>query len=328
MHTVTTQYVRTLVALLYLCAAPAIAEQPLRIGWVYAMANAPALIAEEKGFFARHGINTELRRFNSGPLVMNALKAGDLDLAYIGMPPVYHAYESATGIRIIAKVNYGQAAMIVNQDSAIRSLADLKGRRIASIRKGSGMDVLLRGLVLKEQAGLDPDTDVQIIHMQARMMEASVEQHVVDAAFTWEPFVSMATLARDARVIYDMNEAVPRYPWYVIVSRDTVMQNRRADVRKVLQAHDQAIDYLNREQDASNRIIARAFHVQEIVSLTGALVTADRIIHTARQHLGWESNFSSEDRKFLQKLMDYSHKLGYLKRKLDAGGLIDASLAQ
>lgn len=326
MHTVTIHFVRTFAALLCLSTSAAIADQPLRIGWVYAMANAPVLIAEEKGFFARHGINAELRRFNSGPLVMNALKAGDLDLAYIGMPPVYHAYEKGNDIKIIAKVNYGQAAMIVNQHSAIRSLADLKGRKIASVRKGSGMDVLLRGMVLRDKAGLDPQADVEIIYMPTKMMEASVEQLVVDAAFTWEPFVSMATLARDARIIFDMNEAVPKYPWYVIVSRASVIKSRNDEVRKVLRAHGQAIDYLNREPESSNRIIARAFHIQEIVSLTGALVSAERIIETARQRLGWESNFTSQDRMFLQKLMNYSHELGLLGRKLDAAELIDPSV--
>ena len=64
-------------------------QEKIRIGWVYAMANAPVLIAEQQNLFAKHGVTAELQVFNSGPLVMRAFEAGDLDMAYIGMPPLY-----------------------------------------------------------------------------------------------------------------------------------------------------------------------------------------------------------------------------------------------
>lgn len=56
--------------------------------------------------------------------------------------------------RILAKVNYGQAAVIVDAKSPINSLEQLKGKKLAGVKKGSGMDVLLRGYVLKK-AGLN-----------------------------------------------------------------------------------------------------------------------------------------------------------------------------
>ena len=82
----------SLSALLRLTAAAAAAfvlqaahaETPtLRIGWVYAMANAPALIAERKGYFAEEGLKVELKQFGDGPVVQQALSAGELDMAYI-----------------------------------------------------------------------------------------------------------------------------------------------------------------------------------------------------------------------------------------------------
>lgn len=310
-----------------LLAWPAAAQlKPIRIGWVYAMANAPVLIAEEKGFFRQHGVDVEVRRFDSGPLVMEALKAGDLDLAYVGMPPVYHAYQKGMDIKIIAKVNYGQAAVIVSRDSAIDSLAGLKGKRIAGIRKGSGMDVLLRGFVLREQAGLEPGVDVEIVHMHARMMEASVSRKIVDAAFTWEPYVSIAEMHHQARIVFDMNQAVPRYPWFVVVGRVAALQQHRSEVQKILQAHEQAIGYLDSNHETSNAIIAREFQVQSILDAGGSGLSAAEVIRRARQRTGWASEFTRSDQRFLQKLMDYSHQLGYLQTKLDAQDFIDDSI--
>lgn len=299
------------------------AAEPLRIGWVYAMANAPALVAQERGFFREQGVNVELRRFNSGPLIIHALQAGDLDMAYIGVPPIYQAVEHGLDVKIVSKVNYGQAALIVNVDSPIKTLQDLRGKKIAGIRHGSGMDILLRGFVLKEKAGLNPDTDVKIVNMPSKMMEASVYRKVVDAAFTWEPYVSMAVLTNHARVLLDMNAAIPHYPWYVLVATSETCNNKREAMQKVLGANQQAIDYLNKEGDAGNLILIREFNLREIVSSTGSTVRASEIVNSARKRLGWESRFSKDDKVFLQKLMDYSYELGYNKKKINTNDLID-----
>ena len=164
-------------------AALAAAKEKIRVGWVFAMANAPVLIAKEKGYFADEGLDVEVFQFNSGPLVHQALAAGELDMAYIGSPPVYHWFSRGLDSRILAKVNYGQAAVISRKDSGINSLADLKGKKMAGVRKGSGMDVLLRGYVLGEAGKLEPDKDVQIVSMPSGNMDPAVEEGVVDAAF-------------------------------------------------------------------------------------------------------------------------------------------------
>ena len=304
------------------------AAEKIRIGWVYAMANAPVVVAQERGFFREQGVEVELRRFNSGPLIIHALEVGDLDMAYIGVPPVYAAIAHGLDVKIVSKVNYGQAALIVNQDSSIKTLQELRGKKIASVRRGSGMDILLRGFVLKQKAGLNPDTDVSIVNMPAKMMDASVHRKVVDAAFTWEPYVSMAELTGHARVLLDMNEVAPHYPWYVLIASAKTCNNQRASLQKVLRANQQAIDYLNKQQDASNSMLIREFNLREMISSTGSKVSAVAIINRARKRLGWESRFSKDDKVFLQSLMNYSYDLGYSKRKPDINTLFDPIVDQ
>ena len=68
------------------------AADKIRIGWVYAMANAPVVIADQKDYFKDEGVEVEVTSFTSGPIVHQALAAGELDMAYIGSPPVYHWY--------------------------------------------------------------------------------------------------------------------------------------------------------------------------------------------------------------------------------------------
>ena len=304
------------------------ARDMIRIGWVNAMANTPLLIADQKGYFREVGLDARIQRFDSGPLVRRALQAGDLDLAYIGMPPVYHANADGANIKVIAKVNYGQAALITRIDSPLQQLSDLKGKRIAGVRRDSGMDVLLRAFILTDQAGLDPDRDVKIIHMHTDMMDASVDRGVVDAAFTWEPFVSQAVLTQHARILLDVNQVFPHYPWYVIVAPEHSRKQKRVLLLKALKAHMRAVDFLNSDEDAGSDIIIKTFGLDRVISSLGHAFPAHEVVREARQRLGWQYDFASGDRKFLQRLMDYSYELGIINKKLNVNEIIDRSFLE
>lgn len=306
---------------------PAAAERPkVRIGWVFAMANAPVVIAKEKKFFAAAGVDATTISFTSGPLVHQALAAGQLDMAYIGSPPVYHWYSRGLKSQIVAKVNYGQAAVLAKKGSGIDKLADLKGKKIAGVRKGSGMDVLLRGYVLGRSGKLKPDEDVRIVPMPSGNMGQSMAAGVVDAAFVWEPFVSQSELRGSGEVIFDMNEAVPGYPWYVVMSLPDFLKNNRDTVRKVLVAHQRAVDFLNSSKGAGNDIIAREFKLKPVTDGSGKTHSAEDIVANARNRLGWSAAITAKDMEFIQGLMDDSHTLGYIKSPLKAGDLVDSSV--
>lgn len=302
------------------------AADKLRIGWVFAMANAPILIAQEKGFFKEQGIEVEALSFTSGPLVHQALSAGELDMAYIGSPPVYHWYSRGLQSQILAKVNYGQAAVIARNDSGVTKLSDLKGRKMAGVRKGSGMDVLLRGYVLGEAAKLEPDKDVTVISMPSGNMGPSVESKVVDAAFIWEPFTSQFLIRGNTHVIFDMNKAVPKYPWYIIMAPPRTLKEKRAAAVKVLKAHRKAVEFLNSGPDAGNELIAKTFKLDEVETADGKTVPGTEVVKRARERLGWEWDLTDDDVAFIQRLMNYSYELGYIKKKLKAEELIDRSL--
>jgi len=57
-------------------------SQKIKIGWVFAMANAPVVIAEAKGYYKEVGLDAEIISFTNGPIVHQALAAGQLDMAY------------------------------------------------------------------------------------------------------------------------------------------------------------------------------------------------------------------------------------------------------
>lgn len=221
---------------------PAAAQEagPVRIGWVYAMANAPVLIAEERGLFAEQGVEAVLESFTSGPLIRKGLTEGTLDLAYIGVPPIVHWSAKGADLAIVAKVNYGQASLLARRDAGIRTVADLAGRRLAGVRERSGMDVLLRGYVLGEVGGLAPADLALIETLPVGEMGAALEAGTYDAAFMWEPFVARLLVRRTARVVLNVNRAEPYYPWYVVAARREFLDAHPDRVKGVLRAWGEA----------------------------------------------------------------------------------------
>lgn len=302
--------------------------RPLKVGWVFALANAPAVIAEQKRFFAEEGLNVEIKSFGDGPVLQQALAAGELDVAYVGAPPVYQWFSRGLDSRILAKVNYGQAAVISSGSGPIKSVPDLRGKRLASVAKGSGMDVLLRGFVLKEQGKLDPDKDLSILPMPPGNMNAALDRNVVDAAFLWEPFVSQALLRGNSRLVLDLNQALPQYPWYVVMAPTVTLRDRPADVIKLLRAHRRAIAFLQEHPAEADQIMAQSFKLEAVQGADGKTVQPEAIVREARKRLGWSDQLDASDQRFIQRLMDYSLTLGFIAQPLKVEQVVDLSYWQ
>lgn len=299
------------------------AAEKIRIGWVYAMANAPALIADKKGYFKEEGVDVEITSFTSGPILQQALAAGQLDMAYIGAPPVYHWFSRGLKSQILAKVNYGQAAIITRSDSKIASLADLKGKKLAGVKKGSGNDVLLRGYILGQEAKLDADKDLQIIDMPSGNMGASMQSGVVDAAFVWEPFKTQELLRGNAKLVYDADDKLGKTVWYVVMALPDAIEKKADGVSRVLRAHKKAVEFLNSAPDAGNDIIADAFNIAPVQGPNGKIYSPTDVVAHARKNLGWEWQLTDADQAFIQQLMNYSSQLGFIGREMKTAELVN-----
>lgn len=297
----------------------------IRIGWVHAMSNAPLLIAQQKGYFKEEGVDVEIQMFMDGPQIRPAMASGQLDLAYIGAPPVYVWYDKGFKSKIIAKVNYGQAALIVRTDSGINTVEGLRGKKIAGVALGSGMDILLRGYVLTEAGKMDSRKDVEITPMTPGNMSAAVENKVVDGAFTWEPFISASVLKGNTKIILDMNKEIPNHPWYVVMARPESLDTKREAVIKVLRAHRRAVEFLNSSPTAGDDIIIKAFNLEAVKDASGKEISPTEILSAARTRMGWQAEMTPADKDFVQKMIGYSRALGYVQKDINADELIDNS---
>jgi sulfonate transport system substrate-binding protein len=150
--------------------------------------------------FQPDGVAVEWSKFAAGPQMLEALNVGSIDFAYTGETPPITAQAAGTPLVYIAHefANPGAEAILVQKDSPIKTLAELKGKKVA-LNKGSNVHYLLvRAL---ESAGLQY-TDIEPVFLPPGDARPAFEQGKVDAWVIWDPFYAAAEKS-GARVLTD-----------------------------------------------------------------------------------------------------------------------------
>ena len=174
------------------------------------------------------GVSVTWTEFNAGPVQLEALNVGSIDFGDVGeAPPIFAQAAGAPLVYAGATVPRPQLeAIIVPKDSTIKSVQDLKGKRVA-YNKGSNVQYFLAKLL--EKNGLQYN-DVQHIHLPPPDARAAFQKGVVDAWIIWDPFLAAAQKTLEARLLIDATGVVNNRGYY-FTSRDFASKN--TDVLKI-----------------------------------------------------------------------------------------------
>lgn len=179
--------------------AEAKAPEQLRIGYQKSAVN--LVILKQQGVLEKRFPQTKVSwiEFPAGPQLLEALSVGALEFGLTGdSPPVFAQAAGKDLVYAGAEPSKpDSSAILVLKDSPIRTLADLKGRKIA-LQKGSSAHYLLVRAV--DQAGLQW-SDIQPIYLAPADARAAFERRSVDAWVIWDPFYAATELAIQPRVI-------------------------------------------------------------------------------------------------------------------------------
>ena len=180
---------------------------------------------------AQKGITVKWTEFPAGPVLLEGLNVGSIDFGTVGeAPPIF---AQAAGANLVYIGNEPPSpeseAIILPKGSTIRSVADLKGKKIA-LNKGSNVHYLL--VKALEKAGVDYK-DVQTIFLPPADARASFERGAVDAWVIWDPFLAAADKQLGARVLADGKGLVSNHQFY-LASR-TYAQANSDTLRTVLE---------------------------------------------------------------------------------------------
>lgn len=177
----------------------------LRIGAQPYPLYSSVYVAYELGYlqeeFDAIGASFEWNEFASGPLVNEAVAAGEADMGFMADLPAIIAKATGQDIEVVSNVAYGEKglAVLVKADSDISSVAELKGKKVA-YATGSYAQHLLALLLDKEGLSLE---DVESINLAAADQPAALANGEVDALVIWEQYISMLTTDGTAKVLAD-----------------------------------------------------------------------------------------------------------------------------
>lgn len=194
---------------LFLLSGLVTAQATQTVNYGVQPATQPIYIARALGLLdkieAKYDVKIVFQSFSYGAPENQALAAGQLDLASAGMAPAVVA-AARLPVKLLAISILEQTAIIVPKDSTIRTIADLKGKRIAYPGEGSQQyPLLLRAL---KQAGLQLN-DVELFKTKGSDVPTLVEQKSVEAGITWDPSVSQSLASGKTRVLLKADKILP-----------------------------------------------------------------------------------------------------------------------
>lgn len=166
----------------------------------------------------------EFSTFTSGPPQVEALNAGQIDVAVTGnTPPVFGAAAGARVSIVSAYANGGEGDQIlVRPDSDVGSVADLAGRKVLVAKGTSAHGHLLLQL---RKAGVDPES-VELVFLQPAEAGSAFARGDADAWAIWDPYTAIAQTTSETRTLTTAAEASNGF-WFGLASHDALADPRR-----------------------------------------------------------------------------------------------------
>lgn len=279
-----------------------------RIGW---QKGSNLAVIKAKGEFEKHlkakGIAIQWTEFPAGPQMLEGLNVGSIDFGVVGeTPPVF---AQAAGAELLYVGNEPPSpraeAILVPANSPIKTVADLKGKRL-TLNKGSNVHYLLvRAL---EKAGLQYG-DVQTSFLKPSDARAAFEAGAVDAWVIWDPYATAAVEQLGARVLTDGVGIADNYNYYI-------------GTKAFAAAHPDVLKVALQEIDTEDKWVAG--HLKEAAAIIGQQIgLPEAIAETALGHYAYGAHLLTTDVVAKQQTMsDVFTALHLIPVRLDINAVV------
>lgn len=290
-------------------------KQPIEVNIGIQQSIWPILAAKEKGWFEEEfekvGAKVNWVEFQSGPAYFEAIATDRLDFGRVGNIPVLVGQAADIPFKEIALASSGEKgdAILIPKDSPIKSVKDLKGKKVAVAKGSSSYGLLYRALEANE---INPE-DVEIIQLQPDEAQPAFETGSVDAWVIWEPFQSIQVVKNGAKVLangVDVNTSSPGFQ----VVRTKFAEEHPELVELYLKVTEKATRWQNE-------------NLEEAIELYAQLKNTDQEVIRQVLENSQPSNtpITEEVVEEQQKTTKLLYDLGGIKKTFDASEVVDNS---
>ena len=250
--------------------------------------------------------------FPSGPSEMQAMQAGELDVAYVGAAPVLTSLATGLDAKIVAGVNTQGSDLVVRNDLDYKGPESLKGTTIATFAAGSIQDTILRDWLKKNN--VTPDKDVIISPMAPGDAVTAILAGKVDAIFLPTPSPSTVVNQGKGKIVVHSGEMYPHHTCCVLVVSGKLIREHPEIVSQIIKTNEKAVAWNEQNIDEAAMIYANK---------TGAKL--DDVKSSLHE---WDGDWNSDPNLIVSPVLDYAtiqYNLKYIKAPLTKDQIFDLS---
>lgn len=234
----------------------------LSIGYQKASIN--VVIAKENKLLEQAFPDIQIKwyEFPGGPQILEALAVGSVDIGTTGDTPPVYAQAGGKTLNYIAyeTAKPNSSAILIPQNSTIKTLSDLKNKRIAVLRGSSSHYLLVRAL---QKASLKW-SDIQPIWLSPADARAAFQKGAVDAWAIWDPYYAAAELEDHAKVLTTGVDLSPNYTFYL--GSNNILQNHPNEIKRILKQLNETDKWIGSYPQQTIKLVAKSMGLSEQVS--------------------------------------------------------------
>ncbi|CFX40881.1 SsuA/THI5-like [Syntrophomonas zehnderi OL-4] len=221
-------------------AAPDKNEKTIRIGVMPDVESIPFIIADKNGYFAQEGVKVKIEHFKSAQDRDSALQTGELDGVVTDVLAVVFANEGGFNLKMISS-NDGNIELMAGKESGIMSMQDLPGKSIG-LSTNTIMEYTTDQMLAA--AGLKPEdiNKIAIAPLPTRM--EMLQGGKIDAGILPEPLAGLA-VKNGAKVLQSTDRMANKAGAIAFTQKS--LKESPQEVKAVIRAYNQAVDYLDKE---------------------------------------------------------------------------------
>jgi NitT/TauT family transport system substrate-binding protein len=258
----------------------------VKVGFLRTDHDAPVFVAKEMGLYDNYGVNVELHEYAGGGPMSKDVAMGNIDIGISGVPPTIMMqnqgengkYAPYLGLKMVASVHINGSGLYVKKGLGVTKFTDLKGKVVAIPGANSIQEFLLKQLCVDNGMlyNADPVTgqpaDIQHPVVAAGAQAAAMAAGTIDAAISWEPFITQATLGPNAvaDVLLRSEQIRPGHPCDVVVTNNDMLTNYPHSVKQFLKAHKKAVEFINSNFNGAVAVVSDPTWINDGVTVEAA----------------------------------------------------------
>jgi NitT/TauT family transport system substrate-binding protein len=297
----------------------------IRIGYLSTTYHTSLLLIATKWLENCFGIRPHWELFGGGPAIVSALADGNLDLGYVGLPPVIIGIDKGAQIKCVAGGHMEGTVLVATPqyksldesggDMTV-TLAQFEGQTMGVPPRGSIHDIIIRDLV--EQLGLNERINrINIENYKwADLIVMAMQKGVLKIAAGTPALATAANQALGAKVIIPPSRLWPNNPSYGIVFRSEIIKNDPELVDGFLEAHRQAIAFIKEHTDEAAELVAKVI----------GLVDKEFVLKTFALSPKYDPEITPEIIKSTMAFIPVLQRLGYISQNLTEKDIFDSNL--